>query len=327
MTTLTSTVEDSYAEVEDVTREIRELQCRFPRLVTDEFGKTIAEFPCKSAFIFTCPSCALRQRADRYTLALDGIEGHDPSRFCFLTLTPPPEASKSDDAIREWNSLIVVLFVNLLANIRRNVGGCEYIRAVEFQCEKDRAGLAHLHVLLRFKRAVTTEVREEIWDIITRTTTRGSSHRWGFGAGPEEKRVREKFIAASVQSFESTEQVTAALGYTLKNAIYRAADQMGFARFSELTRPEDHVWGGNSGAGFRGRLVSWSSAWCTVTLRAIREERRLASDLPSLPKVSERHFGWVREDFGGAEVSMIAMEYAHVLLAHVRNRRNAAVLE
>lgn len=328
MTTTATTLNESYTDVEDITREIRALRCRFPRPIKNAVGVVVAKLPCRSNYIFTCPSCALRQRADRYTLALDGIEGHDPQRFCLLTLTPPSEASESGDTIREWNALVIVLLTNLLANIRRIIGNCGYIRAVEFQCVGDRAGLAHIHILLRFKRTVTPGMRESIWDLATRTTTRGASRRWTFGAGPEKPFSHEMFVAASVQAFDTTEQVKAALGYTLKNGVYRAADQMGWGRFSELAVPEERTRNNNSGgAGFRGRLISWSAEWSTVTLKAIRNERRLALNLPSFGEVADLSAGSVREAFGWAEVFAIAEKYAHVLLVHIRNRRASAALE
>lgn len=324
----TTTLTQSHEDVDEFMREVRQLQCRFPCRIEDGAGDVAAEIPCKSNFIYTCPSCALRQRADRYTLALDGIEGHDPQRFCLLTLTPPTEASESDDTIRAWNALVIVLLTNLLANIRRTIATCEYIRAVEFQCEGDRAGLAHIHILLRFKKVVTSGMRESIWNLVTSTTTRGASRRWSFGAGPEEPIAREMFVAASVQAFDTTAQVRSALGYTLKNGVYRAADQMGWGRFAELDVPEERARRNNSGgAGFRGRLISWSAKWSTVTLKAIRNERRLALDLPPVVEVANLRISSVREEFGCAEVFAIAEEYAYVLLVHIRNRRASTALE
>lgn len=315
----------SFGDLKELTEKIKNLPCRFPRVILDPFGRETGRVPCRSSFIYTCLACSLRQRADRYTLALDGIEGLDPRTFAFLTLTAPPGASANHDAIREWNGAVLDNFNNLIAGIRRKVAGVQYIRAIEFQkcgdvsCTSQRAGLAHVHALLRFDRLVTEEMVQKIWHLLVRTSTKGASgRRLRFGRGPKDENLLENFISKSIQRFQTERQVRSALSYTLKSTIYRAVDQMGFSRFVELDIPEDRTRANRSGgAGFRGRLSSWSQGWSALTLKSIRRARRSKLSLPNLKQFAAEY---VKSNpvFDHGIVAELAYSYACVLLVHVR---------
>lgn len=308
---------DSYEVLQGIMDDVKRFDCRMPVEVKDEDRNTIGTIPCRSPYIHTCPSCALRRRADLRTIALDGVINVDPECFIFVTLVPP--GFETDEELVAWNDRLVRYFENFIAGVRRRIGYVDYWKGVEFQ----RRGAGHIHALLRFDQPLTKEEIEELWQIIYTTRVRtvlGRSIGCGLPGGSNKARHE------MIKPCTSEKSVRKALGYILKSCHLRASDQIPWNRFVELedtslrVLPTRRSRNNGAGAGYRGHLTTRSRGWTDLTLRAIRRMRSKAQ-LPNLRKTLAGAYFETRVAFGPEVVEVLASRLAVAQIQHIHSLR------